>query len=136
MKKNYAILIVLVILFISTSMMCEEQEPIETIMVTFKNDCSEPIAYVNFYDYTLTAYSILYLNSFNLVYINSGDSVSLFSYPEPYCSNLELVIFKKSTLDTIPHRKLIERNMHDAYYRLSQEQLKKLNYKIVYSGNE
>lgn len=117
-------------------MMCEEQEPIETIMVTFKNECSEPIAYYDNYDRTYTAYRILYLNSINLAYINPGDSVSLVSLTDPYYSNLEIVIFKKSTLDTIPHRKLIEHNMHDAYYRLSQEQLKKLNYKIVYTGNE
>lgn len=136
MKKNYAILTASVILFISTSMTCEEQEPVETIPFAFKNECCEPIAYCYHYDNLLTAYNILYLDAISLEYLNSGDSVILDLYPGPCYSNFEIVIFKKSTLDTVPHRKLIEYNMHDALYRPSQELLKKLNYKIVYSGNE
>lgn len=134
MKKNHSILIVLVILLISTSMTCED--PVEAIPITFKNGCNEPVEYYYLFGYSLTAYNILYLNAISLEYLNPGDSVILLMYPDPLDRDLEIVIFKKSTLDTIPHRKLIEHNMHDAYYRLSREQLKKLNYEIVYSEND
>ena len=47
----------------------------------------------------------------------------------------QVIIFKQSTLDKYSKEKLIEKNIFDKRYLLNYNELKKVNFKMTYSGD-
>lgn len=47
----------------------------------------------------------------------------------------QVIIFKQSTLDKYSKEEIIKQNIFDKRYELSYNELKKMNFKITYSGN-
>lgn len=51
-----------------------------------------------------------------------------------YTPCYQFLIFKQSTLDKYTKEELIEKNIFDKRYVLTYEELEKMNFKIVYTG--
>ncbi len=64
-------------------------------------------------------------------YINSVGSMEENQY-----ENLNLIIFKLSTLERYSKKELIDNEIYDAWYTIPIEELDAMGYKIVYTGEK
>ena len=57
-----------------------------------------------------------------------------FYISKDYTEYLYLMVFKKSTMDRYTKEELVEQNIYDTLYTFSPAELKKMNFKITYTG--
>ena len=131
----YLIICFSYLLFSATT--CEEF-PEETVPAIFQNECEECI-YVLFWGSDaaniLTSEQAFKMEEY-FTKLQSG---------EKYVENIpimdtdmtfyyQFLIFKQSTLNKYTKEELIKKNIYDKLYVLTYEELEKMNFKIVYTG--
>lgn len=141
MNKGYVYLIICFLYTLFTAMMCTDSDIILK-KVTLENASSDSI----YYAYTtriqllpITPYSIFFEDSrlgYNMHLLTQGGKDSqigiCIGYDPPEC--LGIIIFKKSTMERYTKEELVYSKIYDAVYTLTLEDLKELDYKIIYTG--
>ena len=131
--KNIVILCFLGLL--SMANVCNEVE-FQYADITFENHSNECVYIVTSthhpHDTTkFDSYWALEHNSPLAVPINSIRSVLGIMEQE---WTFRLILFKQSTINNHTREEIIRNNLYDKYYDLSPEELDKLNYRIIYTG--
>lgn len=123
-----------------SAMTCNDYEYVPTHGVSLENNSGESIYYAcDFYREALplTPHVIFeespgYGN--NLRSLPNGGKDSTFVITEDGRDAIGLIIFKKSTLEKFTKKELVELNLYDKQYSLFYEDLKKMNFRITYTG--
>ncbi len=129
MKKLNSLSILLFILLLCTATQCEKEE---FIPVTFENQTSETLYFVNnngrenFEDLLKGGFSKLIL---------PNETTEVAHIPDPYEGAIIYYIFKESTLKRYTKEEIVEQNIYDKKYEFTIQQLKAIDFKIIYTGN-
>ena len=138
-RTGYLLLCFLFILF--SAMTCEDIDEVgEVFSVTIDNSCNEDIYIIEF-DWPDNEHILSPVHAFELmpnflVKVGTDEKYEAViemstAYPS---TNYQFLIFKQSTLDKYTKEELIEKNIFDKRYSLTYEELEKMNFKIVYTG--
>lgn len=132
--KTLKILILSIVCFSLQGCPGEGDEDIPDNFFNIKNNFSEDI-YVNYEILNIELLPNRYPEAPTLKIIQSS------SYREAYKNNffdvgkkLWILIFKKSTLETHSWQEIKDQGLYDKRYDLTLEQLRAMNYEIVYTG--
>ncbi|MFB9079292.1 hypothetical protein ACFFLS_01750 [Flavobacterium procerum] len=69
--------------------------------------------------------------------LNSGDKATISIYFDSLNGDYKLwiLIYKKATFDTHTWEEIKEQGLYDKRYEFTLEQLKSMNYELIYDGN-
>ena len=139
MRRVYLYLMVAFVCTMFSASTCQEME--ESLYVMVKNDSDEGIAmytyisYVKDSDFITPGFALTELAKFQeRIAPGKGLETRMPLVTSVYTACYQFLIFKQSTLDKYTKEELIEKNIFDKRYTLTYEELEKMNFKIVYTG--
>ena len=140
MKKTFIYTLLCSCTLLFTAMSCPDTDEYleHHYTVLFENKSGDNIYLVEGYGETPQNYlspHYAYIDQPDTRIWNINDKEEFYFYiSKDYTEYLYLMVFKKSTMDRYTKEELVEQNIYDTLYTFSPAELKKMNFKITYTG--
>lgn len=130
---------VCLLIMLSLSMTCDDNDVAYSFHIKFENKCGEDIElnYISYWDDVLLSAEAFFggYNQYS-IHLGNGDYISPgFSEDDfEYGRKFQLIVYRQSTLNKYGEEELIRHNIYDKLYVMSYEELSACDFSIVYTG--
>lgn len=141
MKKISTFIILSAVFVLCTSMSGCEDSSYRVFKVTIENESDDSIYYVinNWLEQSPLSPQVCFeeipILGERMRSLAAGEKDEDFKVQDNGVNDfLGILIFKKSTMDKYTKKELVEKNIYDKQYTLFYEDLKKMDFRIIYTG--